>query len=109
MCALLSRLSLQVQPQKPQPCLFDPRHHQTGRTWFVHKSRYFIDVSFLSIFGNAIRAQMPSCHLDSPHVAKMAQIWPFHGSRTLSEVKLEARPLPWQDMNHWGEASSVLV
>lgn len=54
------------------------------------------------------QSRMPSCHLDWPHVAKMAQIWLFQGSGTLSEVKQEAKPLPWQDMKHQGEASSSL-
>lgn len=36
-----------------------------------------------------------------------AQIWQFHGSGMLSEVKQEAEPLPWHNMNRWGEASSV--
>lgn len=49
---------------------------------------------------------MSLCHLVSARLAKTAQI---RSSETLSEVKLEARPLPWRDMNHWGEASSVLV
>lgn len=32
-----------------------------------------------------------------------------YGLSKVAEVKLEAGPLPWQDMNHSGEAPSALI
>lgn len=56
----------------------------------------------ISIDGNEIREEWHP-------VIWTASMWPRWHSGTLFEVKQKAKPLPWQDMNHWGEAALVLV
>lgn len=49
---------------------------------------------------------MHSRHLDSPCVATTADMpfFFFFFLLKVAEVKLEAGPLPWQDMNHRGKS-----